>query len=192
MNWRLFVAVELPAGLKDALARTRDSLRADVGNRVRWSDPQGIHLTLKFLGDTDERRVPGLNRAIDDACSVCASFTVGLAGLGCFPDWQRPRVLWVGLQGQLEELGRLQARVDAALAGLGFPREERAFTAHLTLGRVGDGMTATDRQRLASAMRDTPAPPPALMLVREVSLMRSQLMPGGARYSRLYAASLTR
>ncbi|MHB0875095.1 MAG: RNA 2',3'-cyclic phosphodiesterase [Anaerolineae bacterium] len=193
MNLRLFVAVELPQPVVDALSEAQQGLKCRLGSQcVRWSDPRGTHLTLKFLGDTDEARVPDIESALTE---TCASFTAGklrLSCLGVFPSLQRPRVIWAGLDGDDSSLASLQAAIETALARLGFPAEGRPFSPHLTLGRVRDGASTADYDAIAAALSAAPAVVPATLGVDEVSLMRSVLKPQGAEYTRLFAVTLAR
>lgn len=191
MNLRLFVAVELPEAVLAGMGEVQQGLKRRLGTQaVRWVDPRSSHLTLKFLGDTDERRVPELEQAIAAVCAAVAPTEVYLSGLGVFPNARRPRVIWVGLGGAVTALAALQAQVEAALSHVGFAPEERAFSPHLTLGRVREGATPADYAAIASALAAAAEVPAAALPVTEVSLMRSVLKPQGAEYSCLYAAPL--
>ncbi len=95
---------------------------------MKWVEPRGIHLTLKFLGSVEEAKVPALVQALPRACEGLDPFEVALSGLGVFPNPSRPRVAWVGLSGGVETLLRLQEGVEKVLSPFGFPREERSFT----------------------------------------------------------------
>ena len=181
---RLFVACELSAEVQAALGRLQDDLRRSGTGRLRWVRPQGIHITLKFLGDVDEARVDELCAALAQAIEPFELRLSASGELGGFGG-ARLRVVWVGLAGDLEPLAELARRVEEALEPLGFAREGRRFTAHLTLARVPDAMPPADRQRLADLLRShrSVALPP--MVVTEVALMRSVLRPGGSEYSRI-------
>lgn len=192
---RLFIALHFDAGLLERLAAAEQPLRkADRRDQVRWVDPTGIHLTLKFLGEVDPGRVPALVDAVDEAVAGRAAPVLGLGHLGAFPNLRRPRVIWVGLVEQGDALSPLQAAVEAATERLGWERERRAFQPHLTLGRVREGR---DRQpqRLDPALERVLAevPPatsdPAPQHV--VALVRSHLSPSGARYEDVRSWQLT-
>jgi len=187
---RLFVAVELGEEALRALASLQEALRREGLDGLRWVRPEGVHLTLKFLGETPADRVPRIEAALGEAVSSVPAHVLRLDGLGTFGGRRSPRVLWVGLQGDLEELQRLQRNVEAALAKAGFPREDRAFSPHLTLARVRPEAAASLGEPIARAMQVAPAPE-ASIAVREVSLMRSTLGPGGAVYDRLAVFPLT-
>lgn len=188
---RTFVAVELPESVLSAIGGIqRDLASTSAGRVVRWSRVEGIHLTLKFLGDTPSDRVPEIERSLAEAISDSARFALALAPLGAFPDFRAPRVILVGLGGDTAELQRVQRRVEDALSPLGFPTERRAFSPHLTLGRVADVASPAERQALGGLIARARLPRTDPFEVAEVSLIRSDLLPGGARYTRLAAIPL--
>ena len=139
---RAFIAVELPPAVREAVEGVVRELRSGIGDGVRWVRPEGVHLTLKFLGDIDAGSVPAVSRAMAQCAASAAPFDLFLEGVGVFPNARRPRVIWIGLGGALEPLLALQHSIDRELEGLGFARERRPFTPHLTLGRVRDGLSA--------------------------------------------------
>jgi len=189
---RTFIAIELPPPVRDALAQAQATLRAAdaaAARSVKWVDPPSIHLTLKFLGDTPVERLDAIGAALAGAVASGASFTLSLARAGCFPTPRQPRVLWVGLGGDLAALSAVQTAVERAIAPLGFPTETRPFSPHLTLGRVRDDALSGARQSLGMAVTSLRLPP-ARFAVSGVSLMRSELGPGGAVYTRLAEAAL--
>jgi 2'-5' RNA ligase len=180
---RLFVACELPDDVRDALGRVQDDIRRTAGDKLRWVRPEGIHVTLKFLGEVEATRVEGITSALAFAIQPF-ELQVRPAALGTFGGNQL-RVLWVGLEGDIEPLVSLAGAVDAALEPLGFPREQRPFAAHLTLARPRNTVHPAELRTLASLVRryETPRLPP--MTLRSVSLMQSTLGRGGSVYTRL-------
>lgn len=180
---RLFVACELPDELKSALGGVQDDLRRLGGERLRWVRPEGIHVTLKFLGGVEIARIQGITNAL---ASAVDSFELRLqpASVGGFGG-ARLRVVWVGLQGDVEGLTELAGRVEAALEPIGFPRERRPFAAHLTIARVRDQTPSAERRQLASLVERYEPPALPAVTFREVSLMRSHLGPQGSKYERL-------
>ena len=178
---RLFIAVELPHELRAALAALQEELRRHVSEGLRWVRPDGIHLTLKFLGETPAGSVPAIQQAIARAAAAAAPHTVALGGLGTFGSVNRPQVLWIALTGDVEELSVLQQQVEGGLEPLGFSREQRPFAPHLTLARVRPESARAVAAPLREAL-DAVRPPLARLDVREVSLMRSFLRLGGAVY----------
>jgi len=192
---RTFVAVELPAEVRAWLAETEAGLsaraaRAGLGRGVRWVKPSGIHLTLKFLGGTSPRLLPEIERRLAVALAGQRRFSLETSKLGVFPGLRAPRVLWVGLAGGVGELAAVQQRVEEAIAPLGFPTEARAFSPHLTLARVHESVGPAERQLLGEVVRGYSLAAARRFGVAEVSLMRSELSPRGARYSRLLAVPL--
>jgi len=179
---RLFVACELPGEAKEALAAVQRLLQERGTEGLRWVRPEGIHLTLKFLGEVPARRLEAIERALARAVQEPFSLSVRLGRLGSFGGSTGLRVVWVGLEGDVEELARLAARVEGALDPLGFPRERRPFAAHLTLARVKEGASPQDRRRLFELVRSLEPPPLPGATLETVSLMQSTLEPGGARY----------
>jgi 2'-5' RNA ligase len=179
---RLFVACELPPDALEGLARVQSELRDRSAGRLRWVRPEGIHLTLKFLGAV----APEMSKRVVDAlaAAIVEPFTLNLRfdRLGSFGGRMRLRVLWVGLAGDVEELSSLAETVEKALKPLGFLRESRPFAPHLTLARVPDDMGVDERSRLADLVAAYKLPPLPSMSISEVSLMQSFLLPGGARY----------
>ena len=187
---RLFVAVELPAEALEALNRVQHELQRDPAlARMRWTRPEGIHLTLKFLGETPTARRADIEGAIGRAVEGVAPFEVRLGKLGRFGTRGNPRVVWVDVEGDTEPLLRLQAQVERELAQLRYPPENRKFSPHLTLARIPPERARDVASALETALAEANSPA-ATIPVHEVSLMKSDLRPGGAIYTRLFAAPL--
>ena len=188
---RLFVACELPGDVRDGLGRVEADLRRGDRVGLRWVRPEGIHVTLKFLGGVDETRVEEITAAL---AAAIEPFELRLrpATVGGFPSaglraggGARLRVIWVGLEGDIEGLAALAARVEAALQPLGFPAERRPFAAHLTLARVPDRASAVERRELSELVGGYRMPELPPMVLTQVALMRSILGPNGSVYNRL-------
>jgi 2'-5' RNA ligase len=188
---RLFVACELPPEMKAALLALQDALRRQGAPRVRWVRPDGIHLTLKFLGSVSAQRVTDICAALAPTVDGIRPLELSLGSLGTFGGRRGARVVWVGVNGDVDRVAELQRRVEAALGRLGFPAEDRAFSPHLTLARVPDHVDSAERERLWDLTKALAAPEAAPVTVRELSLMRSILGPGGAVYERLAAFPLS-
>jgi 2'-5' RNA ligase len=187
---RLFIAVELPASLQAGIGQLQDKLARDaLPDVVRWVDPASIHLTLKFLGDVPAPQRPDIEREMAQAAAH-APFDLTARGLGCFPNFKQPRVVWVGMDGNLDALHALRDTVERTIAPLGYPTEKRKFSPHLTLGRVKKHAGKRDVQRLGEQLE--PVDPGTLgeLTVTGISLMRSQLRPSGAVYTQLSHVSL--
>lgn len=191
---RLFVALDLPAGAKAALAATVGQLQSVIPAGVRWVNPAGIHLTLKFLGDTDSGLVTPLRAALREmaAAGDPMPFPLHLDGLGVFPNYREPRVIYAGVGGDLDSLVKTQRRVEQAIVRLGFPQEKRPFRPHLTLGRVRDSAAAAARRQIGETIATQAAAlsPEYAWRAGEIHLIRSHLTPSGAVYTTLGQAAL--
>ena len=182
----------LPAEARNVIARLIQGLRAADLTGVRLVDPDGVHLTLKFLGNVDSSRVPALTGALDAVGGDAAPFALHLRDVGVFPDRRSPRVLWTGVSGDTEALAALARRVDDACATAGFPREQRAFSPHLTLARLRDRASADDRQRAGTVLADIGLPPAESFAVGAFHLIRSTLTPSGPIYDTVHTITLNR
>jgi 2'-5' RNA ligase len=187
--WRLFIAVELPPAVLAQLNETQETLKKYTpANTIRWVNPDGVHLTLKFLGDVPVTQRDTLEKAVAQAVQGHAPFFLSTAELGCFPNFNRPRVAWVGLHGNLEALSAVRDAVEQYVAPLGYPTEDRPFSPHLTLGRVRREARRDDVQKLGALIARTPALEPQRWQVSGISLIRSELKPTGAVYTLLFHA----
>lgn len=190
-TWRLFVATLLPESILEGLAEFQRNLRTEIPHGVvRWVDPHSIHLTLKFLGDAPSTQRTELEEALAAAASGHPAFELALADLGCFPNVRRPRVVWVGLSGDLEALHALRDAVEAHIAPLGYPTEDRPFRPHLTLGRVRREASVSQAAALGAEVARIQQPTARAWQVTSVSLMRSELKPNGAQYTELKRIAL--
>ena len=189
---RVFIALDIPQDAKDALAETIRQLRSIIPSGVRWVDPQGIHLTLKFLGNVDTSVVGDILAAMKTASENYdgPKFSLTLSDLGVFPNDRRPRVLWAGADGDLDALETLQTLVDEAVSRLGYSRERRPFRPHLTIGRVQDGVPQGPRRIIGEAVVKTQLPPVTAWEVDNIHLIRSTLTPQGAIYTSLGSVPL--
>jgi 2'-5' RNA ligase len=187
---RSFIAIELSEEAKEGLARLRKELERDEHKFVKWVDPGGIHLTLKFLGNIPSKRVTEITEAIKEAARGISPFHLEISGLGAFPSLRQARVLWVGIGGEVDKLSRLQQNIDSTLAALGFAKEERPFVPHLTLARIRQGASPPERRSFGELVGSTTFEDKYPVEVEAVRLMRSQLTPAGAIYTCLSAVGL--
>jgi len=195
---RTFVAIELDEEIRKAIAGTQRQVQEQLMKqlrhtasdiRVQWVRPDSIHLTLKFLGDIDEARVEDIRTALLPAVGRQSRLAMEVGGLGVFPDLRLPRVLWVGLSGQVDALMRVAAEVEAALTGVGFPPESRPLSPHLTLARIKERSREVGKGLADSGLMTQPFRVGSLA-VKTVCLMKSDLKPSGAVYSRLVEVPL--
>lgn len=184
---RLFIALNLPDEVIAALEQTQQRLKRTAAHPVKWVAPATMHLTLQFLGEVDDARVPALLAALE-ALPTRAALplpTLALAGVGAFPNLRRPQTIWVGVGGELAALERLYASVIAATAPLGFPAEQRPFRAHLTLGRARRDAGAAQLAVLGQALAALPPPHPLAWQSGPPILFQSTLTGNGPVYRAL-------
>jgi 2'-5' RNA ligase len=190
MMLRIFIAVEIPTGIQKAIAQSTAPLKEALpGRLVRWVAPQNVHLTLKFLGDVSPPNVERLAEALKGEAASHAPFPMSVDGLGTFPNPRRARVIWIGLEAP-PALDVLRHAVEAAVARLGYAPEDRPFSPHLTIGRVGQNVSASDLQRIRTALEAVKVGVLGTFRVEAVHIFKSDLQPGGAVYTRLYALPL--
>ena len=176
---RLFIALNLPDDVRRALHDASAPLREAVPRDVSWLRPDGLHLTLKFLGEVVEARAADVAAALARVAAAHAAVRVVVSGAGAFPSLVRPRVVWAGVEAT-PRLELLQHDVEAACAGLGYEVEGRAFRPHVTLGRVRPAATVESLRALATTASALTLA--ADVVVPTLDLMASTLMPGGARH----------
>ncbi|MBI5695236.1 MAG: RNA 2',3'-cyclic phosphodiesterase [Nitrospirae bacterium] len=178
---RTFIAVEIPAEIKARMAEVQAELRK-AGADVGWVRPEGVHLTLKFLGGIPAESIDALGKAVEEAARGVAPFTLEVKGIGVFPNSKAPRVVWLGLGGDMDALAALHEKIEAACEPLGFAREERPFNPHLTLGRV---KTQHGRDALMRAVARFENVEAGIIRADAVSVMKSELMRSGAVYTEM-------
>ncbi len=183
MPFRAFISADLPA-MPPLEALAQDLRQASRDLKPVATDH--LHLTLKFLGDTEDGLIPEITSAIREACAGVPAFSLRVRGTGAFPNLSRPSVLWVGIEGG-EPLGRMARSLDEHLAALGFERESRAWSPHVTLARVrGHGGMDRVKAVLLAHERDLFGE----ARIEEIRLKRSVLRPGGPEYSTVEAVRL--
>ena len=185
-TFRAFIAIDLPESVKSFLSEAQEALKS-YGFGVKWVRPQNIHLTLIFLGDTATADTDKIAEAMTLAAMNCPIVSLTAKGIGVFPNVRRPRVIWAGLNGQVQTLANLQQTLNAHLANLGFATDTRAFKSHLTLGRV-KGKIALDK--MIAAIDNLKEFESESFETREVILFKSELRPSGAVYTRVQAIAL--
>ncbi len=184
---RTFIGIRLADGLRSAVVELCDELRR-ASVRVKWVEPENVHFTLRFLGETDDVAVPAIAESLKNVVSSVPMFSIELCGVGAFPNVKKPRVLWVGIEPADGPLLELKRAVDGALADHGFsPEEGRPFHPHVTLGRVKDSRVANVLTEPLCRAADTAL---GVMEVRDVAFIRSTLSPRGPQYTDLYRLQL--
>jgi 2'-5' RNA ligase len=178
---RAFLAIELPGSLRPSLAQLQEELKRS-GADVRWVPVGNIHLTLKFFGNVPEAEVDTLAQAAREVAKDQAPFNLTVTQAGAFPNTRSPRVIWLGMGGEVVPLTQFYYRLEKAFVALGHPLEDRAFNPHLTLGRV---RSPKGRERLSKMLQELPGLNGPPFLVREIVLFQSNLSPQGATYTPL-------
>ena len=193
---RVFIALDIPPRDQESLAQAIGRLQSVIPIGVKWADPGGIHLTLKFLGNVPQPIVEKLLTAMQQASdqfqaeSPGKHFQLQLSGLGTFPNSQQARVLWAGTEGDLDSLAALQKLVDEAVAKLGYSLEKRPFRPHLTIGRVRDRVPEQLRRSIGQAVLAAELPPTDSWKVDTLHLLRSNITPSGAFYNSIESVAL--
>lgn len=183
---RCFVAIELEDALRKPLVRLLEE-RLPANRNVRWATPAQLHLTLKFIGEIEPEQVPEIQVALAGVGPTFAPFSIQLTEYGVFPNPARARVFWVGVRDAGEECGRLAAAIDAALAKVGIPAEERPFKPHITLGRLKN---PAGTKILRDAAQRLPKPGSEQGFVKHFTLFESQLGKRGAVYRAVHSVAL--
>ena len=187
MMLRSFIAVELRPEIQNAIASGTASLQKSLPKPlVRWVIPGNLHLTLKFLGDISSANLERLAEVLKTEAATHASFSFAFGGIGAFPTPRRARVIWIGLETP-PDLAALQRGVEAATNRMGYPPEERPFSPHLTIGRVGQNVTSIDLQKIKIALDETKVGSLGTVLVDAIHIFKSDLQPSGSVYTHLYA-----
>lgn len=176
---RTFVAIELDQTIKDNLSSLVQKL--DTGDRnIKWVKSQGMHLTLKFLGEVSENQIPEIQTVLDRLAKDYSRFQLSLKGTGTFPPAARiPRVVWVGIE-KNDALQNIQARVENELHKIRFPKEKRKYHPHLTLGRVKGSQNL---QTVMETLNQHKEEEFGKMTVNKLTLFKSTLKPTGAEYT---------
>lgn len=188
MEIRSFLAFELSSDIKEIIARVSGEIRKSTLD-VRWVKVDNIHLTVVFMGNTKTEDIKPIGDAIQKVCLKYGSFYISLKGMGCFPNRRNPRVLWLGLNGDLERMSHFRDALQKYLKSYGVKEEKRRFKPHLTLGRFRKSPKNSPRlDDFILKYRDLKSP---ASLLNELILFKSDLKPGGAVYTKLEAWPLS-
>jgi 2'-5' RNA ligase len=187
---RLFFAVPVPDPARRLVADVMDRVQASVGDgraRIRWVRVEGLHLTLRFLGQTPRERLPALQRMLDALAAATPPFVVTIARAGAFPNPSRPRTLWLGIEEGADALAKLASDLEAGVAADGQLLGTKPFAPHLTIART-DGLRTAGAA--AAALRDVAEALEATFTADRVVLFQSHLGRGPAAYEALHEAPL--
>ncbi len=187
---RAFIAIDLSPEIRRRLEGVSKQLKDRlVDIPIRWVPVENIHLTLMFLGDVSINNLEMLKKILQNEVSAHHAFEFSVGGLGAFPTIRHPRVLWVGVEAPAE-LSNIQRGIETSVSRLGYAREDRPFSAHLTLGRVSRNATSKDTHLICEVLESTKIGFLGVAQVNKVHLMRSDLRPSGAIYTRIFEATL--
>jgi RNA 2',3'-cyclic 3'-phosphodiesterase len=185
---RTFIAIDLTEEIKKTLAGLQDELKKSEAD-VKWVDPENIHLTLKFLGEISEEQVIQIKEVLDRVTSRLKPFEIGLSGIGAFPKLDYAKVIWAGIEKGKKETVDIAKNVETELERLGFAREDREFTAHLTIGRVRSGKNKEAlKKKILSAHSSEPIAH-SQQVISRIILYQSTLTPQGPIYTPLHTAT---
>lgn len=189
---RVFIAIELSENVCDAIQKQTVRLRQTLGNDlVRWVPTQNMHLTLKFLGDTATSYLDFLKQLLIHEANSHPQFNMQLGGLGAFPTSRHPRLLWIGIHAPAD-LASLQRSIESGTTRLGYEQEERAFSPHLSIGRVRQNLNPPEMQRIRRALDTIQLGNIGTARVDSIHLFRSDLQPSGSIYTKLFSAPLSK
>ena len=179
---RSFLALDPPEEILREIGRVQNRLRKLIHGDVRWIRPESIHLTLKFFGDISGNDVANISAVAGKAAAEVRPFDLAIGGAGVFPDPHRPRIIWLGMNGEVARLVTFQQGMERALREIGFPPEERPFRPHLTLGRI---KTPKGLIGLAGVLEKGETYTAGRFTASGLGLFKSDLTPRGAIYTRL-------
>jgi 2'-5' RNA ligase len=179
---RIFIALDIPSEIRAGMREYAERVHV-LAPEARWARAEGLHVTLKFIGETSDERVAQIKSAL--AAVKASPFEINFAGVGFFPGAKSPRVFWIGVDGG-EALSQLAANIDDQVSRLGFPREERGYHPHLTLARTGSSPGSQHQLRTLAAELESEAPRLfGTMNAQEFFMYRSQPQKGGSKYTKL-------
>jgi len=187
---RAFIAFEIPPATRAKMEAEIAPLRQTLGQKIiRWTAPENIHLTLKFLGGVSSSHLSFLKQMIKQAAQDCPVFEVQIGGLGCYPNLRAPRVIWMGVRAPAA-LSALQKSVETGAARLGYEAETRPFSPHFTLGRLRPNAEAAELPKIRAALSAIQLGEVAIVKLNALHLFQSELTPNGSIYTKLFSAPL--
>lgn len=188
---RAFIAIELTPEIRQQITLIIQKYQQLVPSGwVKWVTVENLHLTMKFLGDTDLNLIPSIQSSMDRMAATIPQFPITAAAAGMFPSARKPRIVWIGLDNKIGLTG-LSKSLDDSLAVLKIAREERPFSPHLTIGRVFQGMNDADLAKLGETVLLNQPGEIGKMNVDHISLVKSDLKPAGPIYTVIHTAKLS-
>ena len=186
---RTFIAIELPKEIKDSLSEVQDKLKTS-GADVKWVSPNNIHLTLKFLGEIDDKKLDKIAQILEKITKDESTYPLRLSSIGAFPKINFPRVIWVGIDKGDIETKEIVNALEENIAKIGIPKEDRPFSSHITLGRVKSSLNRQGLVENLNSLTNYTEEEKLEFLVTKITLFKSTLTPKGPIYEALKEASL--
>lgn len=191
LTHRLFIAIELPEAAIEEIGSFINSMPTMADANVRWTPRENVHLTLMFMGDTPTDRIPRIREQLEQAAANSSPFTLRLGDTGAFPSLHAPRILWVGLHGEVHKLMQLQGRIEGTMRTIHFEPERRPFTPHITVGRGARDLETQYAGDVGFSWRRAPLPTVrAAIPVDEIQLIRSSFQSFGVSYEKVFGVKL--
>ena len=184
---RAFIAVEIDQQNKEALSQLISNLKKSNAD-IRWINQDQMHLTLKFLGNTEENKIPQISKILERIAADFKGFYIQLSKIDAFPNIRRPRVIWIGIDKGKQTLKDLSCKIESELEGIGFQKEKRGYKAHLTLGRV---RSLKNISQLTRSIDEASFQSPGEIKIYKLTLFQSTLTPKGAIYKILSESPLS-
>jgi len=189
---RAFIAIEIPQHIRTAIELQTTHLRQTLGcDLVRWVPTENMHLTLKFLGDMAASHLSFLKQMLTSTADSHPQFDLQIRGIGSYPTSRKPRILWIGIHGPLI-LTTLQKNIEEGAFRLGYAQEERAFSPHLTIGRVRQNANLSNLPKIRAALDKIQLGNIGETRIDSIHLFKSDLNPGGSIYTKLFSAPLSK
>ena len=186
---RTFIAIELTEEIRKTLEKLQEELKRS-GADVKWVTPKNIHLTLKFLGDLNEKRLPQIKEALEEVAKNNSAFPLRFSTLGAFPNMNSPRVIWAGIDQGDNETKAIAIELEEKIAKIGIPKEKREFSSHITLGRTRSDKNLDKLVKEIKRLENPWAGKNPECLIKTITLFQSSLFPLGPTYTALKEASL--
>lgn len=186
---RAFIAIELPKDLKNALSQLQEQLRKTAAD-VKWVQPDNIHLTLKFLGEIDEKKLDKISLILDKIAISNKCFQISFSTLGAFPKMSSPRIIWVGIEKGDMETKKIACELEGEIEKIGIPKENRPFSTHITIGRIKSALNQQMLTQELNQLEDYFTEKKLQFKAERITLFKSTLLPEGATYEPLKVINL--
>jgi 2'-5' RNA ligase len=186
---RTFIAIELDKEIKEKISLIEEELRKTDAD-VKWVKPENIHLTLKFLGEIDEKQADKIKNILQDLAKEKQTFEMAISELGAFPKLNFPRVIWIGIKKGAENVLNIASELEEKLSKIGFPKEKRSFSGHISIGRVRSNKNRLQLIEAVNKINEANQKETYTQLVKNITLFKSTLTPQGPIYEALFTANL--